>query len=66
MEKEAKAPVGQKCPLTLRSPEEELLVKMLLPWWSKLVHRMVVVEGRAETTRDEGAIGNVEDQCITL
>jgi hypothetical protein len=62
MEKEAKAPMGQK----LRSPEEEPLVKMLLPWWSKLVHRMVVVEGTAETTRDEGAIGNVKDQCITL
>jgi hypothetical protein len=55
---------GAKSPRTLPSPMEEALVETLLPWWSKLVHRIAVAEGGAGKM-DKGEIHDVEDQRVS-
>ena len=51
---------------TVRSVDQQMLVETLLPWWSKLVHRMIVAEEVAENPRREGEIDHVQDQRVSL
>jgi hypothetical protein len=51
---------------TSRAPDEQMLVETLLPWWSKLVHRMAVAEEDAGKSKDSGETDNVEDQRVSL
>ena len=51
---------------TRRAPAEQMLVETLLPWWSKLVLRIVVTKENVDESKDNGGVDNVKDQRVAL
>jgi hypothetical protein len=49
-----------------QAPAEQLLVETLLPWWGKLVHRMVVSEEDLYGTKQSGGVEHDKDQRVAL
>ena len=47
-------------------PAEQVLVERLVPWWSKLVHRMVVAEEATGEREEKRGVEHVEDKRIAF
>ena len=47
-------------------PAEQVLVERLVPWWSKLVHRMVVAEEATGERQEKRGVEHVEDKRIAF
>lgn len=56
----------KKAPETIGLLTEQELVEALLPWWSKLVHRMVIAQVNTIESKDTGEVDDVEDQRVSL